>query len=185
MSVMHSSSQIPESLENAGSAVYYYGISNFDHGSTKVILDGIPAIISSETAVYLHQTLLFQRTGLANTAHTLILTNVPVNNGAWMNVDLIMSVFLLFVLTVINEFMSSYTTDNPNQPNTAPKSSLSVGDKVAIGICSSISVLSILVFFSFRSKILQSLRRGGNADTGKSGHADTEKIAVTGQLFRA
>lgn len=74
-------------------------------------------VVSSVSTVYLHQTLLFQLTGLENVAHILTLTNAV--DGRWMNVDRITSVksYISFTDIMTNKLpslinLSSYTNQD-------------------------------------------------------------------------
>jgi hypothetical protein len=79
--------------QTTGSAIYYYGdLDTVNHGLTTITFDGKDTVISISTSSgYQCQAVLFQRTGLENTTHGLIITQSD-HDGLFTTIDRIMSV---------------------------------------------------------------------------------------------
>jgi hypothetical protein len=79
-------------MASKGLAIYYYGDFDLNHGLTNITLDGEQVSINTY-GPWQRQVLLFQRTGLQDTNHTMVITHAePTDADLNTSVDRLMSV---------------------------------------------------------------------------------------------
>jgi hypothetical protein len=59
--------------QRAGSAIYYIGDRNVDHGYMGISLDGVETLVDTYAPTGIFQVLVFSKTGLPNTSHRFII----------------------------------------------------------------------------------------------------------------
>ena len=81
--------------QRAGTAIYYNGDRNSDHGYTGISLDGVETLVNTYAPTLVYQVVVFFRTGLPNTGHRLIIRQAETGRFA-MALDQIVCVWQRF-----------------------------------------------------------------------------------------